>query len=133
VVANGQYVSGGEIGDCHNGSVRRRDSADGDARTRTGGGDEGGALAWKDNPYDSSKRDQLLITILGEGGTGKSYIIRAFFTAMTLLQRQHEISGDDTAIHPSMHARQDPLGATEMEVDGAIGRGRARWRRQQWR
>ena len=51
----------------------------------------GEALAWKDNPYDSSKRDQLLMTILGEGGTGKSYIIRAFFTAMTLLQRQHEI------------------------------------------
>jgi hypothetical protein len=38
----------------------------------------GEALAWEDNPYDSSKRDQLLMTILGEGGTGKSYIIRAF-------------------------------------------------------
>jgi ATP-dependent exoDNAse (exonuclease V) alpha subunit len=48
-------------------------------------------LAWKDHPYDCSKRDQLLMYVGGEGGTGKSRIIKAIVTAMRILKREHEV------------------------------------------
>jgi hypothetical protein len=50
-----------------------------------------GALTWKDYPYDSAKRDQLLMYIAGEGGTGKSQIIKAIVAGLRILKRDHEI------------------------------------------
>jgi len=49
------------------------------------------ALAWKDHPFDSTKRDQSLMHTSGEGGTGKTRIIKAMAAIMSLLDRQHEI------------------------------------------
>jgi AAA domain len=49
------------------------------------------ALAWKDHPFDASKRNQSLVYIGGEGGTGKSQIVRAVVAAMILLGRLEEI------------------------------------------
>lgn len=49
------------------------------------------ALSWKDYPYDSSKRDQMFAYLGGEGGTGKSFVVRALKAVLTLLQREHEI------------------------------------------
>ena len=49
------------------------------------------ALAWGDNPYDSSRRKQLLLCITGEGGTGKSQIPKAIVSAMDLLGRRDEV------------------------------------------
>ena len=46
-----------------------------------------GALAWKDY---RTKRDQLLMYI-GEGGTGKTRIIKAVVAAMRILKREHEV------------------------------------------
>jgi AAA domain len=50
-----------------------------------------GALTWKDYPYDSAKRDQLLMHIGGEGGTGKSQIIKAIVAGLRILKRDQEI------------------------------------------
>jgi len=36
-----------------------------------------GALAWKHYPYDASKRKQMLLYVGGEGGVGKSQVIKA--------------------------------------------------------
>jgi len=49
------------------------------------------AISWKDHPYDASKRDQLLLYVGGEAGTGKSRIIKAVMIALSLLQRDAEI------------------------------------------
>jgi hypothetical protein len=49
------------------------------------------ALTWKVHPYDSTKRIQTLMYIGGEGGTGKSQIIKTVIAAMTLLHRDQEI------------------------------------------
>ncbi len=46
------------------------------------------ALAWKDHPYDASKRDQML---LGEGGTGKSQIIKTIVAGMDLVLRKQDV------------------------------------------
>ena len=49
------------------------------------------AISWKDNPYDASKRNQLLMYVGGEAGFGKSRIVKAIMMALSLLQRQAEI------------------------------------------
>jgi hypothetical protein len=49
------------------------------------------ALSWKDNPYDASKRDQLLLHVGGEAGTGESQIVKAIMIALSLLRREAEI------------------------------------------
>ena len=49
------------------------------------------AISWKDHPYDTSKRDQLLLYVGGEAGTGKSRIVKAVMIALSLLQRDAEI------------------------------------------
>ncbi|CAI7655051.1 unnamed protein product [Penicillium glandicola] len=49
------------------------------------------ALAWANHPYDASRRNQLLLCITGEGGTGKSQILKAIVAAMHLLGRRDEI------------------------------------------
>ena len=49
------------------------------------------ALAWGDNAYDASKRDQMLLYVGGEGGVGKSQIIKAIVTGMDLILRKDEI------------------------------------------
>jgi hypothetical protein len=48
-------------------------------------------LAWVDHPYDSSRREQLLLCITGEGGTGKTQIPKAIEAALDFLGRKHEI------------------------------------------
>ena len=50
-----------------------------------------GALAWKDNAYDTSKRDQLLLYVGGEGGVGKSQVIKGIVAGMDLLHRKNEV------------------------------------------
>ena len=47
-----------------------------------------GALTWKDYPYDSAERDQLLMYIGGKGGT---QIIKAIVAAMRILKREQEV------------------------------------------
>ena len=49
------------------------------------------ALAWKDHPYDRSKRDQLLLHLTGEGGVGKSRIVKAIVAGMDLIERNDEV------------------------------------------
>jgi hypothetical protein len=49
------------------------------------------ALAWRDHPYDASKRDQMLLYVGGEGGTGKSQVIKAIVAGMDLIVRKHEV------------------------------------------
>jgi hypothetical protein len=49
------------------------------------------ALAWADHPYDSSKRRQTLLYIGGEGGVGKSQIIKAIVVGMDLIRRRDEV------------------------------------------
>ncbi|KAJ5142747.1 uncharacterized protein N7515_001534 [Penicillium bovifimosum] len=48
-------------------------------------------LSWADYPYDSSRRDQLLLCITGEGGTGKTQIPKAIEAALDVLGRKHEL------------------------------------------
>ncbi|KAJ5100153.1 hypothetical protein N7532_007154 [Penicillium argentinense] len=49
------------------------------------------ALAWAEHPFDSSRRKQMLLCIMGEGGTGKSQVIKAIVTGMDLLHRKKEV------------------------------------------
>jgi hypothetical protein len=50
-----------------------------------------GALAWADHAYDASKRDQQLLYVGGEGGVGKSQIIKAIVAGMDLIHRKEEV------------------------------------------
>ena len=43
------------------------------------------ALAWKGHPYDASKQDQMLLYVGGEGGVGKSQVIKAIVAGMDLI------------------------------------------------
>ncbi|KAH7119219.1 hypothetical protein EDB81DRAFT_610171, partial [Dactylonectria macrodidyma] len=43
------------------------------------------------NPYDASRRDQMLLYVGGEGGTGKSRVIKAIVAGMDLMMRKHEV------------------------------------------
>ncbi|OKO97720.1 ATP-dependent DNA helicase PIF1 [Penicillium subrubescens] len=49
------------------------------------------ALTWADYPYDSSRRKQTLLYVGGEGGTGKSQIIKAVVAGMNLIGRKDEV------------------------------------------
>jgi len=49
------------------------------------------AIAWRDHPHDASKRDQMLLYVGGEGGTGKSQVIKAIVAGMDLMVRKHEV------------------------------------------
>jgi hypothetical protein len=64
------------------------------------------AISWKDHPYDASKRDQMLLYIGGEAGTGKSRIVKAVIIALSLLQRDVEI------------ALMAPTGSAADNIDG---------------
>jgi hypothetical protein len=50
-----------------------------------------GALAWADHAYDASERDQTLLYIGGEGGVGKSRIIKGIVAGMDLILCKDEI------------------------------------------
>ena len=50
-----------------------------------------GALTWKDHAYDASKRDQMLLYVGGEGGVGKSQVIKAIVAGMDLIRRRNEV------------------------------------------
>jgi hypothetical protein len=50
-----------------------------------------GALAWKEHAYDATKRDQMLLYIRGEGGVGKSQIIKGIVHGMDLILRKDEV------------------------------------------
>jgi hypothetical protein len=49
------------------------------------------ALAWADHPYDTLKRRQTLLYIGGEGGVGKSQIIKVIMVGMDLIWRKDEV------------------------------------------
>jgi hypothetical protein len=49
------------------------------------------ALAWADHPYDSARRKQTLLYVGGEGGTGKSQIIKASEAGMRHIGRRDEV------------------------------------------
>ncbi|KAJ5761292.1 hypothetical protein N7520_008448 [Penicillium odoratum] len=49
------------------------------------------ALAWADHPYDPSKRQQSRLYVGGEGGVGKSQIIKAIMAGMDLICRKQEV------------------------------------------
>ena len=49
------------------------------------------ALSWKDHAYDTSMQKQLLLYVGGEGGTGKSQIIKSIVAGMDLINRKEEI------------------------------------------
>jgi hypothetical protein len=49
------------------------------------------ALSWTDHLYDSSKRDQTLLYIGGEGGVGKSQVIKAVAIGMDLIYCKNEL------------------------------------------
>jgi hypothetical protein len=50
-----------------------------------------GTLAWATHPYNASRRDQQLLYVRGEGGVGKSQIIKAIVAAMDLIHRKDEV------------------------------------------
>ena len=45
----------------------------------------------EENPYDPNVQDQILLYVGGEGGVGKSQIVKGVHNGMKLLQHQHEI------------------------------------------
>ena len=49
------------------------------------------ALKWADFPYNAARRAQSLIYVGGEGGVGKSQIVKAIVAGMDLLYRKHEV------------------------------------------
>jgi hypothetical protein len=49
------------------------------------------ALAWKDYAYDASKHNQMLSYIGGEGGVGKSQIIKGIVASMDLILCKEEV------------------------------------------
>jgi hypothetical protein len=49
------------------------------------------ALTWADHPFDPSKRRQTLLYVGGEGGVGKSQIIKAIVAGMDLIRRKREV------------------------------------------
>jgi hypothetical protein len=49
------------------------------------------ALVWTDHPYESTRRQQTLLYVGGEGGTGKSQIVKAIEAGMSLIGRKHEV------------------------------------------
>jgi hypothetical protein len=49
------------------------------------------ALAWVDHACDASKRDQQLLYVGGEGGVGKSQIIKVIVAGMDLVHRKEEV------------------------------------------
>ncbi|KAJ5111789.1 hypothetical protein NUU61_001419 [Penicillium alfredii] len=49
------------------------------------------ALHWADHPYNPSKRHQTLLYVGGEGGVGKSQIIKGILAGMDLLRRREEV------------------------------------------
>jgi hypothetical protein len=50
-----------------------------------------GALAWADHAHDASKRDQMLLYVGGEGGVGKSQVIKGIVAGMNLISRKDEV------------------------------------------
>jgi PIF1-like helicase len=69
------------------------------------------ASASKDDPYDPSKRDQLLLHVSGEGGVGKSRVIGAGVAGMHLLRRKDEV------------ILLGPTGTAAVNIDGGTYHG----------
>jgi hypothetical protein len=49
------------------------------------------ALSWSGVAYDASRQEQMLLYVGGEGGTGKSQIIKAIVAGMDLICRKDEV------------------------------------------
>lgn len=49
------------------------------------------ALAWDNSDNSSSRRTQTRLCVMGEGGTGKSQVIKAIVAGMDLIDRKHEV------------------------------------------
>jgi hypothetical protein len=50
-----------------------------------------GALSWAKHPFDSSQQKQMLLGIMGKGGTRKSQDIKAIVAGINLLNRKHKV------------------------------------------
>ena len=50
-----------------------------------------GAMHWADHPYYASKRHQTPIYVGGEGGVGKSQIVRGILAGMDILRHRQEL------------------------------------------
>lgn len=51
----------------------------------------GEALDWASHLYDASKRNQTLLYVGGEGGVGKSQIVKGIMAGMDLIRRKKEV------------------------------------------
>ncbi|KAJ6168292.1 hypothetical protein N7497_001135 [Penicillium chrysogenum] len=51
----------------------------------------GEALDWASHPYDASKRHQTRLYVGGEGGVGKSQIVKGIMAGMDLIRRKKEV------------------------------------------
>lgn len=51
----------------------------------------GEALHWADHPYNTSQRRQTLLYVGGEGGVGKSQIIKGILAGIDLIHRRDEV------------------------------------------
>lgn len=51
----------------------------------------GEALDWASHPYNASKRHQTLLYVGGEGGVGKSQIVKGIMAGMDLIRRKKEV------------------------------------------
>jgi AAA domain-containing protein len=49
------------------------------------------ALSWRNHPYDATRRQQLLLRVVGKAGVGKSHLIKAIVAGMELIGRKHEV------------------------------------------
>ena len=49
------------------------------------------ALTQADHPYDASQRSQILLYVRGEGGVGKSQIIKGIIAGIDLIGRKQEV------------------------------------------
>jgi hypothetical protein len=65
-----------------------------------------GALDWRDHAYDASKREQMLLYVGGEGGVGKSQVIKAIVAGMDLILRKDEV------------IRMAPTGIAAVNING---------------
>jgi len=77
-----------------------------------------GALAWEDYPYDASKREQMLLYVGGEGGVGKSQVIKGIVAGLDLISRK-----DEVILLAPTGAAADHIGGNTIHTTLGIGIG----------
>ena len=61
------------------------------------------ALSWRNHPYDATRRQQLLLRVVGKAGVGKSHLIKAIVAGMELIGRKHEVIVPQLTILMEIH------------------------------